>query len=188
MEITSTTFIKGILGTNDILEDRTPQVAFVGRSNSGKSSLLNSLTNKKGLAITSSTPGRTKEINVFLVNQTHYFLDLPGYGYAKVDGRASEKLNKLINWYLFDFDANQTIVLLIDSLIGPTPDDLHMLRELERAGRDIVIVLNKIDKIKKSHQKEHLKKMALQFNGHRVFTYSSKTKTGVAELATELLR
>lgn len=187
MKITSAKFVRGILGSNELLEDGTPQIAFIGRSNSGKSSLLNSLTNKKELAITSSTPGRTKEINVFLINDTHYFIDLPGYGYAKVGGGTSEKLSKMIGWYLFDFDANQKVVLLIDSLIGPTADDLYILKELERAGREIVIVLNKVDKIKKSHAHEHIKKLSAKFNGHKVFAYSSKTKVGMEELTTDLL-
>ena len=81
-----------MVGPIDILTDGTPQVAFIGRSNAGKSSLLNSLCKSKKLAITSKTPGRTREINVFLVNGTHYFMDLPGYGYAKASGETIQKL------------------------------------------------------------------------------------------------
>lgn len=188
MKISSAKFIKGLVGPDDILENTIPQIAFIGRSNAGKSSLLNSLTNMKKLAITSKTPGRTKEINVFLINDTHYFLDLPGYGYAKVGARTLEKLSDLVFWYLLDTDYNQKIVLLIDSAVGPTADDLAVLHELEKAGRDIIIVANKVDKIKKSQYLNQLKKLSGQLSGHKLFPYSSKTKVGIAELTTELLQ
>ena len=85
MKIKSAIFIRGVRGNDDILDDGMPQVAFIGRSNAGKSSLINTLTEVKDLARTSSTPGRTQELNLFLVNRTHYFIDLPGYGFAKTD-------------------------------------------------------------------------------------------------------
>jgi GTP-binding protein len=188
MKITSTKFIKGVVGPDPILENGTPQIAFIGRSNAGKSSLLNSLTGVKKLAITSKTPGRTKEINVFLINDSHYFLDLPGYGYARAGAQMLEKLSELIFWYLLDVDYDQKIVLLIDSVVGPTANDLEVLRELEKAGRDIVIVLNKVDKIKKSQYRNQMKKLGDQLQGHKLFPYSSQTKVGVAELAAELLQ
>jgi len=179
--------MRGVTGDNEILEDGTPQIAFIGRSNAGKSSLLNSLTGVKKLAITSNTPGRTKQINVFLINNTHYFMDLPGYGYAKAGGRELEKLGKLIHWYLFNSRNNQKVVLLIDSVVGPTVDDLEMLRELEKTGKKIVVVVNKVDKIKKSQYKTQLKKLSEKIQGHKLFPYSSKTKIGIEELSDELL-
>lgn len=186
MKITSAKFIKGVVGEDKILEDGTPQIAFIGRSNAGKSSLLNSLTGSKKLAITSNTPGRTKEINVFLINKTHYFMDLPGYGYAKAGAKTLEKLSELIFWYLFDTN-NKKVVLLIDSVVGPTKDDLEVLRELEKSGQEIVVVLNKVDKIKKSQYRNQLKKLSEQIRGHKLFPYSSKSKIGVEELSNELL-
>ncbi len=187
MKITSAVFKRGIMGDNDILENGIPQIAFIGRSNAGKSSLLNSLTGVKNLAITSNTPGRTKEINVFLINNTHYFMDLPGYGYAKAGAKTLEKLSQLIFWYLFDSKHNQKIVLLIDAEIGPTVSDLKVLRELEKTGKEIVVVLNKVDKIRKSQYLNQLKKLGTQIVGHKLFPYSSKTKVGIEELTTELL-
>ncbi|MFN3188459.1 MAG: ribosome biogenesis GTP-binding protein YihA/YsxC [Candidatus Paceibacteria bacterium] len=186
--ITSAKFLMGLKGSHSILENKMPKVAFIGRSNAGKSSLLNSLTNSKELARTSKTPGRTQEINVFLINETHYFMDLPGYGYAKVEGDTLHKLSKLIYWYLFDSGIKQKIVLLIDSEIGPTSSDLEILKELETTGQEILIVLNKIDKIKKSLYHKQMSKLKLQLNGHKLFPYSSKTKEGQAELTTELLK
>lgn len=188
MKITSSKFIKGVVGPDPILENGTPQIAFIGRSNAGKSSLLNSLTGVKKLAVTSKTPGRTKEINVFLINETHYFLDLPGYGYAKAGAQTLEKLSELIFWYLLDTDYNQKVVLLIDSVVGPTANDVEVLRALEQAGRDIVIVLNKVDKIKKSQYRNQMKKLSDQLPGHTLLPYSSQTKVGIPELTATLLQ
>lgn len=188
MNITSAVFKRGVLGDNKILENGMPHVAFIGRSNAGKSSLINSLTGVKNLAITSQTPGRTQQINVYLINNTHYFMDLPGYGFTKTKVKIFEKLGKMIFWYLFDSDNNPKVVLLVDAEIGPTDDDMQMLHELERAGKDIVVVLNKVDKIRKSHQLTQITKLRTIFNGHKVFPYSSKTKVGIEELRTELLK
>ncbi len=179
--------MRGVTGDNEILEDGTPQIAFIGRSNAGKSSLMNSLTGVKNLARSSKTPGRTQEINVFLINDTHYFMDLPGYGFAKTKVRILEKLSKLIFWYLFESRHNPKVVLLVDAEVGPTADDLGMLGELEKKGKEIVIVLNKVDKIKKSQYRNQLKKLGEQLAGHKLFSYSSKSKIGINELAEELL-
>jgi GTP-binding protein len=187
MKIVSAKFVRGLMGSDEILEDETPQIAFIGRSNSGKSSLLNSLTGVKELAITSSTAGRTKQLNVFLINNTHYFVDLPGYGFAKTNAQTLEKLSKLIFWYFFESGINQKVVLLIDSEVGPTKDDLKVLRELEKAGKDIVIVLNKVDKIRKSQYRNRLKELGQIFIGHKLFPFSSKSKIGIEELTDELL-
>lgn len=188
MKITSAKFIRGIKGSNPILEDNKPQIAFIGRSNVGKSSLLNSLTGSKNLAIASKTPGRTKEINVFLINGTHHFMDLPGYGFAKTATKTWEKLGKLIYWYLFDSKHNPKVVLLIDAEIGPTTSDLEMLGELEKTGKEIFIVLNKVDKIKKSQYHNQLKNLSQQLKGHKLFPYSSKTKVGIQDLTNEILK
>ena len=170
-----------------MLEDGTPQIAFIGRSNAGKSSLINSLTGVKGLAISSKTPGRTQQINVFLINGTHYFMDLPGYGYTKTKVEIFVKLGKLIFWYLFNSNNNPRVVLLIDAEVGPTDSDLEMLHELEMAGKDIVIVLNKVDKIQKSKYHAQIKKLEGLLKGHKLFPYSSTAKIGIEELTNELL-
>jgi GTP-binding protein len=187
MKVTKAVFKRGIKGDNEILEDGIPQVAFIGRSNAGKSSLINTLTGVKGLAISSKTPGRTQEINVYLINDTHYFLDLPGYGFTKTKLKIFEKLGKLIYWYLFDSSHTPTVVLLFDAEIGPTDSDLEMLHELERARKNIVVVANKVDKIQKSKYKPHLEKLEKILQGHQVFPFSSQTKVGVAELTEKLL-
>lgn len=187
MKISSAVFMRGIMGDDVILDGGLPQIAFIGRSNVGKSSLINSLVNMKDLARISSTPGRTQQLNVFLINKSTYFIDLPGYGYAKVPDKIFEKINKLVNWYLFNSQHNPKVVLIIDAEVGMTKSDLGMLEALEDKGRDIVIVLNKIDKIKKSQYLNHIKKVKEQFNGHKVIPYSSVTKVGIGELLEELL-
>jgi GTP-binding protein len=187
MKINSAVFMRGIKGSNEILDDGVPQVAFIGRSNAGKSSLINSLTGVKDLARTSSTPGRTQELNVFMINKSCYFIDLPGYGYAKTNLAAFKKINDLVYWYLFDSTYQPKVVLIIDAEVGMTKSDLGMLEALEEKGNEIVIVANKADKIKKSHYFTQIKKLQEQFNGHELIPYSSVTKIGVAELTEELL-
>jgi len=187
MTITSAKFVTGLVGPADIMTDGTPQVAFIGRSNAGKSSLLNSLTKTKKLAITSKTPGRTKEINVFLINGTHYFMDLPGYGYAKASGATLQKLGELISWYLFRSEADPVVVVLIDAVVGPTKDDLAMLQDLMDDKKRIVVVANKIDKIKSSKYQNRIRELKRELNGFIIVPYSSKTGAGVEELAEIVL-
>jgi GTP-binding protein len=187
MTITSAKFVTGLVGPTDIMTDGTPQVAFIGRSNAGKSSLLNSLTKSKKLAITSKTPGRTKEINVFLINGTHYFMDLPGYGYAKASGATLQKLGELISWYLFRSEADPVVVVLIDAVVGPTKDDLAMLQDLMDDKKRIVVVANKIDKIKSSKYQNRIRELKRELNGFIIVPYSSKTGAGVEELAQIVL-
>ena len=187
MRITSATFVKGIVGSDEILEGEFPQIAFIGRSNVGKSSVINSLTNQKGLAITSSFPGRTRQINLFLINKSLYLLDLPGYGFAKASHKIREQLFKLIDWYLFKSPYQQKkVVFIIDAKIGPTDDDLEMLRTLEDFQKDIVVVANKIDKIKKSKYIERLQEITDSVGRHKIIPYSSHDKTGISALTSEL--
>ena len=105
MEIQSAEFVRGIKGTDPILNSGLPQIAFVGRSNVGKSSTLNALLNRKDLVAVSKKPGKTTEINFFLVNEKIYFVDLPGYGYARAGSKKREKIKKLIVWYLTSGEA-----------------------------------------------------------------------------------
>ena len=188
MKITSSKFIKGISGSDEILEHNFPQVAFIGRSNVGKSSLINTLTNHKGLAITSSFPGRTREINLFLINNSTYLMDLPGYGFAKASHKTREHLFRLINWYLFRSECKQKfVVLIIDAKVGPTKDDLEILKTLEDYGKNIVVVANKVDKIKKSEYQDQLQAISEIIGNHEIIPFSSETKVGIKELTRKIL-
>lgn len=187
-QITSAEFVKGIVGPDDLLECNFPQIAFIGRSNVGKSSLINSLTGQKDLAITSSFPGRTRQINIFLINNNAYFMDLPGYGFAKSSFAVREQLFELIDWYLFDSDYEQKkVVLIIDANIGPTDEDLNMLHSLEEFNKEIVVVANKVDKIKRSKYEERLLEITALIGDHKMIPYSSHEKIGRSALIGEIL-
>ncbi len=188
INITSAQFIKGIIGPDKVINSSFPQVAFIGRSNAGKSSLINSLANQKGLARTSNTPGRTQEINLFLINEKSYWLDLPGYGYAKASKSTQEELQKLISGYLFDASYSQKkIVMVIDGAVGPTKLDLEMLEKLKEHEKEIVIVANKIDKVNVTARKKQLAEIQKEVGGCVVVAYSSLKKIGRAELLGEIL-
>ena len=114
-------------------------------------------------------------------------MDLPGYGYAKAGGDTISQISDLISWYLFESGYNPTMVVLIDSVVGPTKDDLGILHELEKAGREIIVVANKVDKIKPSKYYKHMKDLQAKLPSHRLFPYSSTKKIGIQELMDHLL-
>ncbi len=183
MKITSANFIKGVTGPDRLLESHYPQIAFIGRSNVGKSSVINSLTGQKGLAITSSSPGRTKQVNIFFINENFYIIDLPGYGYAKLSKEARGDVTRLINWYLFLSNYPQKkVVLIVDAKVGATKDDLEMFSALIEHKKDIVIVANKIDKLGRNDLVKQLKSISEVFEGVLVIPYSAEKKSGVKEL------
>jgi GTP-binding protein len=187
MKIDSAKFVKSVMGSDTALESNTPQVAFIGRSNSGKSSVINSLVNQNNLATTSSFPGRTQKINLFLINESFYFVDLPGYGYAKVPEKLKHSLKAMVNWYFFVSNYEQKkIVLIIDASVGPTKDDLDMLYSLEDHGKSIIVVANKIDKIKQTEYEEQFKLINELIGTHTIVPYSAKKKIGVKELLSEI--
>lgn len=187
MEIKSANFVKGIVEPDRALEGNIPQFAFIGRSNVGKSSVINSLIGQKGMARTSSFPGRTQEINLFLINQSFYLVDLPGYGFAKVSKETKEKLEALIFWYFFKSQYEQKrVFLIIDANIGLTDMDMEMLYALEVEKKNIVIVANKIDKIKKSELEKQLQDIQNKVGEHIVIPYSVDKKIGVSELIDKL--
>ena len=179
--------MRGINGTDEILSDGTPQVALIGRSNVGKSSLINSLTGEKGLARTSDVPGLTQEINMYSINNKFYLLDLPGYGFAKVPEKVRASLQKLNWWYLFDSPYEQhKAVLVMDANVGPSKNDIEMLALLREYRKNIVIVANKIDKIKKTEHDARMQAITDLAHGLPVIPYSSKTGAGVEELTNRL--
>ena len=183
MNITSAKFVKGITHASEAYFDDIPHIAFIGRSNVGKSSTINILTKSKGLAKTSATPGRTQQLNFFLINNRFYIVDLPGYGYARASGGKRSEMSELINEYLFTPHQNQQkVVLIIDGYTGPSTDDMEVLRALESSGKDIIIAVNKVDKIKKSDYKKQLDKIRTIVGAHILVPYSTTKKAGVGEL------
>lgn len=176
-------FIKGIIGTDPILQDQLPQVAFIGRSNVGKSSLINSLTDQKHLAQSSSMPGKTRQINFFLVNGNVYFTDLPGYGFAKIQEKQREKLRKLILWYFGSKEARpKAVVLIVDAEVGVTDFDKEMVEILRRERYHTIIVANKIDKMSRGKWNEQRLKIEATLMTPNSVLYSAKTNEGKNKL------
>lgn len=189
MNITSAKFVKGVTHADPLLENGIPQIAFIGRSNVGKSSVINSLAHEDGLAKTSSFPGRTQQINLFLLNKAFYLVDLPGYGFADISEEGRDRLQKLIDWYLFVSDYQQKkVVFIIDAKVGLTMNDFEMLHALEDHEKDVVIVANKIDKINKSEYQKQSQTIKDSVGGHKVIFYSAIKGAGVGELTTEVLK
>lgn len=188
MDIKSARFIKGIVGPDKALENSLPQVAFIGRSNVGKSSIINALTRQKNLARTSSFPGKTREINLFLINEAFYLIDLPGYGYAKLPKPMRQEIESLINWYFFLSAYQQKkVFLIIDANVGPTKDDLEILAALEEHQKNIIVIANKTDKIKRSEYDRQFKKITALIGEHQIIPCSAEKNTGFKELLNELL-
>ena len=187
MKIQSAEFIKGIRGTDPILYDGIPQIAFIGRSNVGKSSVINALVGSKTLVKTGKKPGKTTEINFFEVNKRVYFVDLPGYGYAKVNPKEKEKIKKLIFWYLSYSDVKpRTIALILDVKAGLTDFDKETLELLGEQNHNYLIVVNKIDKLGKEELSKQLAHIG-QESGQESFPCSARTGVGVNKILEKLL-
>ena len=149
MIIKSADFIKSIASFGALYDLQLPEFAFVGRSNVGKSSLINSLTNRKKLAKASSTPGRTRLINLFLINKSFYFVDLPGYGFAKASKQEQASWQELIGTYLENSSNLKRVFVLVDIRHTPTDKDLLMLNYLYQYNIPFNIVATKADKLSK---------------------------------------
>lgn len=161
-------FIKGITGTDTIVDDVRPHVAFIGRSNVGKSSTLNALFGKT-VARVSKTAGKTREINFFLVDEKVYFVDLPGYGYARVSAKIADKLRKRIIWYFTESEVKPRLtVLILDAKVGITPLDEDMLDILEEEGHEVLVVLNKVDKLNQKELHKAVKKLEEDLSGRKI--------------------
>ncbi len=188
MNITSAEFVKGIRGTDEILSDGVPQIAFIGRSNVGKSSILNSLTDTKKLARVGKKPGKTTEINLFLINKTQYFVDLPGYGYASGGLKDREKLRKLIIWYFTSGEVRpRKTVLILEAKAGLTKFDEQMIEVLKEQGHAYVIVLNKVDKLSQKELSEQMAKIEQVADGSEIVQTSVTTGRGIDSLRDSVL-
>lgn len=184
MKITSATFARGVTTINDMVTDNLPQIAFIGRSNVGKSSLINTITNHKGLARASSEAGRTVEVNFFLINKKFYFVDLPGYGFAKGNHEKREQIIDRIEGYLFDPRISHfKIVLIIDAKVGMTAQDISMFTDLIKNKKDVILVLNKIDKVNQKEKQKTINDISKYGSMFPIVQFSSTKKIGILELA-----
>lgn len=184
MEIKSADFVKSAVYDRDYPEV-LPKIefAFVGRSNVGKSSLINSLTNRKKLAKTSKTPGRTQLINFFLINKEFNFVDLPGYGFAKVPMSVKSNWGKIIGDYLTS-NRQKLVFVLLDIRRIPSGEDMEMLEWLSHYDADYTIIFTKCDKLSNNEKFKQLKEIRkkLEFRNEDVLFYSSLTAYGREEL------
>jgi GTP-binding protein len=152
MKITSAEFITSAVHQRQYPPDTQPEVAFAGRSNVGKSSLINALVNRKNLVKTSARPGRTQTLNFFLINKHYRFVDLPGYGFAEVPLSVRAGWKGMVEEYLGSRRSLKLVVLILDIRRDPGPDDASLMRWLEAAGKPFLAVLTKADKLSKNGQ------------------------------------
>lgn len=183
MKILKAEFAKGIIGGNYSTGDKLPQVAFLGRSNSGKSSVINSLTGKKNLVKSSKVPGKTIEANFFCINNSFYLVDFPGYGFAKRSIADRNRMVKRIFWYLeFSNVKPRAVFLIIDAKVGLTKLDWEMIQIIKKNKYHIIIVANKVDKLAKTKRVENLLAISKEAQGIQVLEYSAKTNEGKEKL------
>ena len=171
--------------TSKLPENIHPEVAFAGKSNVGKSSLINGLMNRKSLARTSSQPGKTQTINYYNINDEIYFVDLPGYGYAQANEHVKAQWGKMIEDYLHKSKQLKLVFLLIDIRHAPSENDRIMYDWIRRNGYDPIIIATKLDKIKRSQIQKQLKLIRTGLNvkpGTQILPFSSETKQGRDEI------
>ena len=188
MRIVESKFITSVASPSGMLQDDMSQIAFVGRSNVGKSSLLNMLTNRNKLAKTSSTPGRTRLINYFLINNSFYFVDLPGYGYAKASKKEVSSWQSLLEPYLVNNAKLKCVCVLVDSRHAPSALDEMMIGFLSHYAIPFIIVATKCDKLPKSKRKNQILQLAnqLKVGVDDLVATSSDTKLGQTELLQKI--
>jgi GTP-binding protein len=182
MKITSAKFVASATTPASFVKDHRKEIAFMGRSNVGKSSLLNSLLGVKGLARTSSTPGRTQAINFFLINEQFYFVDLPGYGYAKVSQTERQAWGRLIEKYLAQREQLVLSILIVDARHAPSPLDLQMKSWLQHFGLPYLVVSTKNDKLSATERRASQQRAITALATERIIPYSAVTRAGATQL------
>lgn len=171
--------------TSKLPDTVLPEVAFAGKSNVGKSSLINGLMNRKSLARTSAQPGKTQTINYYNINNMIYFVDLPGYGYAKVNEKVKEQWGKMVERYLHSSRQLKQVFLLIDIRHAPSENDRTMYNWMLESGYHPIIIATKLDKIKRSQLQGQLKLIRTGLNAEKdtiIVPFSAQTKQGREEI------
>ena len=182
MKVSSTEFLKSAFQESDWPKDAKPEIAFLGRSNVGKSSLINSLLMVRGLARTSSTPGRTQSLNFFSINERFRFVDLPGFGYARVPQNIKSTWGDMVTGYLAKRPQLVLSIHIVDSRHEPTKQDLQLHEWLEHSNKPQLIVATKSDKLSNNELRKNLEHIAHVFGNDSVVAYSAKSGRGRDEL------
>jgi GTP-binding protein len=190
MKIISAEFIKCAVKRSDFPEELLPEVAFAGRSNVGKSSLINAVVNRKHLVRTSSSPGRTQTLNFFRINNQVQFVDLPGYGFSKVPLHVKAQWKAMVETYLKNRRTLKLVILLLDIRRVPSADDVSLMRWLKAFGIPFLIVLTKTDKLSKNkcNSQEKIIQDFLLLKKEEMICFSAVTKRGRQEILQNIMR
>jgi GTP-binding protein len=182
-------FVTSAAGKDSWPESALPEVVVVGRSNVGKSSFINALTNRKRLAYVGSTPGKTQLLNFFEIDGNWMLVDVPGYGYAKLSKNQIQKLGTMMDEYLGQRENIACIVSLIDARHEPSADDIDMIQYLKDTGRKVIVGATKIDKVPKTKRLAAMKKISqvLQLPMKSIFPVSAVEKSGLEEIHEAVL-
>ena len=190
MKIRSSEIVVSAIRKEQYPAEGLPEIALVGRSNVGKSSATNALLNRRNFARTSQTPGKTRTINFYKINNEFYFVELPGYGYAKVSKSEKDKWGVIMERYLQDRQELCAIFLLVDIRHEPTNDDVMMYEWIKHFGYNCVVIATKADKISRGQYQKHIsiirKKLQLE-KDEKVIPLSSSKKTGVEDVWNEII-
>ena len=189
MKVTSAEFITSAVKRSGYPEELLPEVAFAGKSNVGKSSLINTLVNRKNLVRTSSSPGRTQMLNFFRINNQVNFVDFPGYGFAKVPLKVRAQWKPMVESYLKHRTTLQLVIILLDIRRVPSSDDASLIRWLESFNIPFLIVLTKTDKISKNNCRAQQKIIndLLLLKREEVICFSAVTKKGRQEILKRIM-
>ncbi len=189
MNYTNAEFIKSAAVKSDFINDGLPQIAFAGRSNVGKSSVINKIVNRRNFARVSAVPGKTAHINYFLIDKKAYFTDLPGYGYARVSASEKVRWASLMESYFAGGELITLGVLIVDSRHKPTEDDVMMANWFKETGCPLVVVANKSDKLKKSEIEPNMSVIGntLELGAEtKLLLFSAENGNGRSELLAEI--
>ncbi len=191
MKVNSATFIKSAVKPEQYPDLPLPEIAFAGRSNVGKSSLINSLTGRKGLVKVSKTPGKTQLLNFFSINEKLAFVDMPGYGFANVPLQAKKSWGRMVETYLETSGNLQAVAMLLDCRRDPNEDDRLLLSWLDEMEIPLILVFTKIDKIPKTRRAKRIRSVMSNINDIvdsdvRAVCYSAHTGEGKRELWTAI--
>jgi GTP-binding protein len=191
MNINNVEFIKSAASPGDFIADGLPEIVFSGKSNVGKSSVINRLLNRKNFARVGSSPGKTVHVNYFLIDRRAYFVDLPGYGYAKVSKEEKARWGKLMERFFESSGAISLGVMIVDSRHKPTADDVTMSEYFKAVGRPWVVVANKCDKLKAGEIEPNIslirETLALT-DDIPTIVFSAEKGTGAKELMSHILK